>query len=798
METRVNDWALQVDTKPPVYIDTQGGYSFEQVMWNKNTSKKPQYWYRIAGTDRFLFKSSVAESWEFKLPSVVNPIRNMDQIYLYFKDVSSFVETQNRYKRDGYYTNAAPSSPLYERFWDEEETKIIYGKITDGVRISGRQYFMLNFGRMRARDINEAGEFSKRKKLTFPSFLDIQYYIINEAERWVVDSLYADFEPFSAWFPLATKQDHSLLVKESGAMPKARRKGFTAVNGIAFLTYNYAWIEESFNIVGAYQKDFYTTLFSDSIKPTIDFLNDQTPWKRRSEVKDTSDWFKASYREKNEAGIFIEKGIKSEIKGVSYGGTAFAGVGKSGDMVFIEEAGKFNNLLDTLSISVEPLIKDGDDPIGSAIIGGTAGEMSSDGGGGSYALSVISYNPESYGLKSYKNIYEEDPEGNSSLFIDAMWFFPLKAKKAFILDSCKDSYQKEFVSSIPGEYAVGVDAQGNSYRFIAEIIIDKNLEVKKKAGTKPYNNYRTQYPKYLSDAFLVSISSPFDKSMARAALARMATKRTQLNTGEFIPSPDGGIIWRQDLSLHPITSYHSADDEEGCFVMYAPRIVSQNTAHVLRYIAGFDPIDKGYEEASSDNTHSKASLWIMDTFTEEIVAEYTGRPARAKHYYRQAALGLQYYNAKVMYENNLAGFFQYCATNKLLTLLADEPAILKNKAGYKMGKVGTKGYHATASINGWLLELVADWLAQDVYLGQDPDTGEPIMASRYYSIQSKGLLEEIEKWRPDGNFDRISALGALLLYFEQTRVGREYTKAQENKKDKGVLFTAFRKKYLHA
>jgi hypothetical protein len=113
-----------------------------------------------------------------------------------------------------------------------------------------------------------------------------------------------------------------------------------------------------------------------------------------------------------------------------------------------------------------------------------------------------------------------------------------------------------------------------------------------------------------------------------------------------------------------------------------------------------------------------------------------------------------------------------------------------------MGKVGTKGFHATSEVNRWLIETLATWLEEDVFVGQDPATGAPIYTSRYFTIPSMGLLQEIEKWSLKGNFDRISAMGALMLFYEQTGHAREHEMKQAEKKNVGELQKRFRKKYM--
>src|SRR5690606_2875577 len=90
-----------------------------------------------------------------------------------------------------------------------------------------------------------------------------------------------------------------------------------------------------------------------------------------------------------------------------------------------------------------------------------------------------------------------------------------------------------------------------------------------------------------------------------------------------------------------------------------------------RYIAGIDPID-------ADTGNSLFSILVLDTFTDRIVAEYSGRPRTANEAYETALKLLKFYNAEANYEKNLKGLFSYFDSKNCLHYLSDTPQILKD------------------------------------------------------------------------------------------------------------------------
>ena len=102
-------------------------------------------------------------------------------------------------------------------------------------------------------------------------------------------------------------------------------------------------------------------------------------------------------------------------------------------------------------------------------------------------------------------------------------------------------------------------------------------------------------------------------------------------------------------------------------------------------------------------------------------------------------------------------------------LLTDVLEILVDKQMTKPGGVGNtaKGTNASNSVNGWARQLIAKYLLtpQTVYIAEEGEEKEVTRRNLDF-IKNKALLIELSQWNPFGNFDRVSAMGMLMLLRE--------------------------------
>lgn len=186
-----------------------------------------------------------------------------------------------------------------------------------------------------------------------------------------------------------------------------------------------------------------------------------------------------------------------------------------------------------------------------------------------------------------------------------------------------------------------------------------------------------------------------------------------------------------------------------------PQRNSSGDIYAGRYIGGWDPVDV---DGNDDNTQSLQSSWILDTWTDRIVAEYTARTYLASDYYEQARRMFMFYNAQCNYESNLKGPYTYFLNKNSLHLLCETPESLSDKSLVKVSSIGnkSKGTRMNNTLISYGLEELLGYLEKQAY-------DKPEGVRNMDTIKSPALLRELIGYSPDINCDRISALLLLMI-----------------------------------
>lgn len=164
------------------------------------------------------------------------------------------------------------------------------------------------------------------------------------------------------------------------------------------------------------------------------------------------------------------------------------------------------------------------------------------------------------------------------------------------------------------------------------------------------------------------------------------------------------------------------------------------------------------------------SCFVFDLFTDNIVAEFTGRNNYANDNFEITRLLAIYYNAKILYESNKKGIFAYFQTMKSTYLLAETPEYLRDKQMIKYSGFGSNAYgvNASAAINNYANGLLKDWFNKLVPIIQKDENNNEVEVQLpiLYTLKTRALIEEAIQFNPEINVDRIRAMGMVMIYRE--------------------------------
>lgn len=373
----------------------------------------------------------------------------------------------------------------------------------------------------------------------------------------------------------------------------------------------------------------------------------------------------------------------------------------------------------------------------------TAGDNESDFSG----AQEIMYNPRGYNMYALPNVYDKSNQGKKYF----VFFFPGYINR-------KGCYNEDGISDV---IQALIEILMNRYR-VKYNSTDPNTVVKTIA----------EVPITPAEAIVKTGVNMFPVTDLTERLGQLDSNPREYDdvyVGELVIAKSGEVEFKP-TSAQPIREFPHKDNKiEGAIEIYKmPEKDKSGKVFHNRYISGIDP----YDDDSSD-TMSLGSIYILDLWTDKIVAEYTGRPMLADDSYEVWRRMLLFYNAKANYENNKKGLFAYLSTKNSLYLLTEALDFLKDKDMIKGNLIGNKsrGTNATAPINNYARNLIRAWLLKPTTIVQIVDGEEvEVTVPNLYTLRSRALIKELIAYNQEGNFDRISSLGMLMLLREDKMI----------------------------
>lgn len=617
-------------------------------------------------------------------------------------------------------------------YWRREKDRCIHGFTIDDVYISGWLYFHIVYFRI-ARYVENPRTKKKARIITRPLLRDIE---------WIVANDFVSCEDDGKFYALVGSRDFG--------------KSIIAASRAAWL---YTFFDKSESVISGGAAS-YIKLATDKIEDGL--INLHPMFKKQRLMNDWKKEILAGWKDKK-TGLPSEKSSFSSIKVRNYedGNNTMAANGTRPGFHLIDEIGTIPNLIGCYKDSDGCWWSgDGDKPSCLVMIAGTGGDMEV----GEEAAEMF-YNPDSYNILSFDNIYEPG-RGKIGRFIPATM-----ARMAYKEEKTLAQYlniESEGLSKIK----ILVSDEERCLKEWWEPQYNKAL---KSGNPKTILKFKAYWPLVPSDSFLRLTKNDFNIEAARK---QQALLRGLGRTGTPVELfHDGTQVVHKFTDRVPITEHPvKTQSKDAPIVIYEFPV--ENPPFGL-YVAGIDP----YRQSESEYSDSLGSVYIFklihDIASEKyqwmFVASYSARPRDIDTWNENARNLIKYYNAYALCENDEMSFINYMIYKGDGHYLADQPGWLKEIVP-NTSVNRKKGIHRSASkIRDYLDGILKKYLDEVISVEKD-DKGSVIKEVLGVSrVLDPMLLEEIIKFDKDGNFDRVIAAELAIALAEhmtpQIRVG---------------------------
>lgn len=658
------------------------------------------------------------------------------------EDMDYFRPSAIHYEKYGTFTNLRPNANPNSEYgkWVREERRRIwdgYVRESDGEWVTGYMYWFLNYSPMMLSKIREYrdknGKRRKSKRAdrveALPECWEGIYWRFHCLDQASNGGLYNNFEGGQHMAELASRgkgKSYSLA---------------SILNHIFVVGENEEAHEKVKGIVTAYQKEYLTK--DGVLNKFVDMANfcatnTQFPRKRLKNSLQEMTWI-MGYKD---VDLDIERGTQNTVLGVSSKDDESKLRGKRAAKILIEEFGTFPRLVDLYNVLL-PSVQEGDIVFGQIYMLGTAGDNESDFAG----AQEIMYNPKGYNMYALPNVFDKYNQGKPYF----VFFFPGYVNR-------KGCYNENGVSDV--------------IKALIEILMNRYRV--KYNSTDPNTIIKTiaEVPITPAEAIVKTGVNMFPVADLTERIGQLDANPTEYDdvyVGDLVFNKDGQVEYKPTSAM-PIRDFPHKDNKiEGAIEIYQMPEIDKNTGKPYndRYILGADPYDD-----DESNTMSLGSIFVLDLWTDRIVAEYTGRPSFADDYYEICRKLCLFYNGRLNYEYNKKGLFSHFSTRNSLYLLTDVLDFLKEKQMMKDGYGNkSKGTNASPAINAYARSRLRSWLLAPVPIIQTIDGEEKeVMVPRLFTVRNRALLKELINYNSEGNFDRISAMGMLMLLREDRMI----------------------------
>ena len=638
-----------------------------------------------------------------------------------FKNADYFRQSALFFLKNGCYTFLRPNSnpnSEFRKFWDTEIDRCYNGLLreSDGMYIPGYLYWFLNYCPMMINEYQEGRKKAIRKEGFGYFFEGIwwRYLYITQAREEGHHAVELAKRGAGKSYSLVAIMTHNLIIGESAESNK-----------------------RCITVLTAYQKEYLKDDKDGTLgkfTPALAFLSKHTPFPRLM-LKQSSNEMAWQMGYKDEYGR--SQGSLNQVMGVSAKDDSDKLRGKRGWILY-EEFGNFPSLLELYDVTRKS-VEDGDYTFACQYLIGTANNKEAN----FQSAKTLLYATESYNIQTLANVYDKKGQGRNTFG----YFFPSYINRA----GC---YNKDGVSDV--------------VKALLQILMNR---YKAKYGADPTSVLRViaEDPITPAEAIIKVKDAWFPVAALNERAQQLDSNPSSYNDvyiGDIINDNKGGYKF-VPTSDTPIRKYPVDNTTKGALEIWAlPEKDTEGKVFSNRYIIGVDPYDNDQADSSS-----LYSIFVLDLFTDKLVAEFTGRTDYAEDAHEWVRKLCLFYNAKAMYEANKKGLFAYMKAKNVTHLLAETPEYLRDRQLIKYSNFGSSNYgiNASAPINNYANGLIKDWLNKLVPTTIKKEDGSESVQSipNLFFIRSRALLEELIQFSPEINVDRVRALGMVMLYRQE-------------------------------
>lgn len=614
------------------------------------------------------------------------------------------------------------------------------GSIED-VWITGGHYNFLNYTRMERTDessviVTEHGATAK-KIYSFPSFIDAQFW------TWQI-------------IEFCRRNGLHLIID------KTRRGGFSYI--MAADSSNEVNLSKHKVVIHVAADNKYLIKqggLSDFAVNNLKFFEEKTPFKRGI-YSPTTDSFKLGYRMKN--GVEADDSWSSSLLSVSANNNPDCAIGKDAVTIKVEELSTMQNFDEFMNVT-EPTMTVGTRTTGTLMAWGTATAANMQ------IFEQNFYNPRAFGFMAFENVWDNDARN------EVCGFF------------------KSYAWGLEGEIdgVKGFDEDGNSnLRIGLQLAARERIEKKKTAKTfAEYLNYLGQRALFPAESF----SSASENIFSSEALNKFEDKLRVDNSykfytdGELFEDGTKKIYFKSNARIRienpDMKTYdyiqgvprRGNEDPHGCIrVWFAPEyeetyINDRLVRSILpgTYVAVYDPVGIDKDKKEITDRHSHNSIFVIEMprerngFKPKLCAAYYGRTERLEEADEKFYRLCKWYNCigtglvEINRGETVSNFRKWKATK----YLGYEPLYVWDSAvkekvstsyGYNIGS-GPKKLDGLRLLKEFLYEVIGkNEFGEDIYVFE-----------RFLDYQT---ILELKKFNAEGNFDRISSLILLGIYWK--------------------------------